>query len=358
MLMSTPNLSASKPLGRSWARRPGHPAPQPRIPFIEAIVFAMMLVMPVFLPDYLMSLGTRVLLLSLLALSFDLVWGFAGIMSFGQSVFFGVAGYVVAILARDLGISDLALLAPAGILVSLCLSLLVGAFLLLGRNPTSMIFVSLGTLTISYAAERLARGSYSLGGQNGIPSLPVLQLYGYEFSEGPRFYYLAFVALLLSYALCRWLVRSQLGLALTGLRENEARIVFFGYKVQHLKALIFAVSGAIAGLAGSLSAFNDGFVGPNMLGVVMSTQIVLYVLLGGTGTLIGALIGVVAIESASFWLADSYPQIWPVILGMMLLIVVLFRPAGLISFMASKRERTGSFKPTIKKGPQRVAPRG
>ncbi len=84
------------------------------------------------------------------------------------------------------------------------------------------------------------------------------------------------------YLLCRFLVRSQFGLALAGLRENEQRIAFFGYKVQHLKAIIFAIGGAIAGLAGSLYAFHEGFVWPNMLGVVISTQVVLYVLFGGS----------------------------------------------------------------------------
>ena len=100
------------------------------------------------------------------------------------------------------------------------------------------------------------------------------------------------------YLLCRFLVRSQFGLALAGLRENEQRIAFFGYKVQHLKAIIFSFAGAIAGLAGSLYAFHEGFVWPNMLGVVMSTQVVLYVLFGGSGTLIGAVIGAIVDRGA------------------------------------------------------------
>ena len=92
------------------------------------------------------------------------------------------------------------------------------------------------------------------------------------------------------------------------MRENEQRIAFFGYKVQHLKAIVFAVGGAIAGLAGSLYAFHEGFVWPNMVGVVISTQVVLYVLFGGSGTLIGAVIGAVIIEGVSFWLSDNYSR--------------------------------------------------
>jgi branched-chain amino acid transport system permease protein len=310
---------------------------------VEVAVLAIGLLLPLVLQDYLTVFATRVLILCLFALSFDLVWGYAGIMSFGQAVFFGTAGYGVALIARDLGVTSILVVLPAGLLIGLVAALLLGGFLLLGRHPSSVIFVSLGTLTGSYAADRLARGWYYLGGQNGIPSIPPMSLGSYDFEEGPVYYYLALAILLLVYLLCRFLIRSQFGLALAGLRENEQRIAFFGYKVQHLKAIIFSVSGAIAGLAGSLYAFHEGFVWPNMLGVVMSTQVVLYVLFGGAGTLIGAVIGAVVIEAVSFWLSNSYQDIWPIILGVLLLLVILFRPAGLISLILSERERVGNF---------------
>jgi branched-chain amino acid transport system permease protein len=313
------------------------------LPLMEIAVLVIGLALPLVLKDYLTVYATRVLILCLFALSFDLVWGYAGIMSFGQAVFFGSAGYGVALIARDLDLTSILIVLPAGILIGFVFALLLGGFLLLGRHPASVIFVSLGTLTGSYACDRLARGWYYLGGQNGIPSIPPMTLGSYEFEEGPIYYYMALGFLLLVYLLCRFLVRSQFGLALAGLRENEQRIAFFGYKVQHLKAIIFSLSGAIAGMAGSLYAFHEGFVWPNMLGVVMSTQVVLYVLFGGSGTLIGAVIGTVVIEAVSFWLSNSYQDIWPIILGALLLLVILFRPAGLASLLLSERERVGSF---------------
>ncbi len=165
----------------------------------------------------------------------------------------------------------------------------------------------------------------------------------YEITEGPVYYYLALGILVVVYLLCRFLVRSQFGLALAGLRENEQRIAFFGYKVEHLKAIVFTVGGTIAGLAGSLYAFHEGFVWPNMLGVVFSTQVVLYGLFGGSGTLIGAVIGAIIIEGVSFWLSDNYRDIWPILLGVLLLLGILFPPLGLISFVLGERERVGSF---------------
>jgi branched-chain amino acid transport system permease protein len=313
------------------------------LPILEVAMLAIAALAPLVLQDYLTVYATRVLILCLFALSFDLVWGYAGIMSFGQSLFFGMAGYGVALLSRDLDVASIFAVIPAGILIGFVAAFLLGGFLLLGRHPSSVIFVALGTMTGAYAADRLARGWYYLGGQNGIPSIQSMTIGPYELNEGPVFYYLALGILVVVYLLCRFLVRSQFGLALAGLRENEQRIAFFGYKVQHLKAIIFTLSGAIAGLAGSLYAFHEGFVWPNMLGVVMSTQAVLYVLFGGSGTLIGAVIGTIAIEALSFWLSNSFQDFWPIILGILLLLVIMFRPAGLVSLVLSERERVGSF---------------
>jgi branched-chain amino acid transport system permease protein len=320
------------------------------LPIVEGLVLLIALVLPFVLQDYLTVFATRVVILALFAISFDLVWGYAGIMSFGQALFFGAAGYSVALLARDLNVTSIFLILPAGMLIGLTAALLLGGFLLLGRYPSSVIFVSLGTLTGSYAADRLARGWYYLGGQNGIPSIPSLSLGSIDISEGPVYYYMALGILVVVYLLCRFLVRSQFGLALAGLRENEQRIAFFGYKAQHLKAIVFAVGGTIAGLAGSLYAFHEGFVWPNMLGVVFSTQVVLYVLFGGSGTLIGAVIGTIIIEGVSFWLSDNYRDIWPIILGVLLLLVIMFRPLGLISFVLGERERVGTFGKAPKEG--------
>jgi branched-chain amino acid transport system permease protein len=313
------------------------------IPMLELVLFAVFAVLPLVLEDYLTVFVTRVLILALLALSFDLVWGYSGVMSFGQALFFGTAGYGGALLARDLGITSIFFVLPTALAIGAVLSFAISSFLLLGRHPPTTIFVALGTLTGSYAADRLARGWYYLGGQNGIPSIPPMTAGAYEFAEGPQYYYLAFTVLTIIYLLCRFLVRSQFGLALAGVREQETRIAFFGYEVQHMKAMVFSLAGAIAGLAGALYAFHEGFVWPNMLGVVLSTQIVLYAMFGGVGTLIGPVVGVIAIEIMGFWLADILPEIWPIILGVLLLLVILFRPTGLIGLLVSERERVGSF---------------
>jgi len=317
------------------------PSPGTIVAALEVLLLSVFALLPLALQHFWVIFVTRVLILALLALSFDLVWGFAGIMSFGQALFFGAAGYVVALLARDAGVTSVFVVLPAALAVGLALAFLVASFLLLGRNPPSLTFVALGTLTGSYAGDRLARGWYYLGGQNGIPSIPPMTAGPVQLTEGATYYYLALAFLIAVYAACRFLVGSQFGLALAGIRINESRMAFFGYHVQLLKAVVFSVAGAVAGIAGGLYAFHEGFVWPNMLGVILSTQIVLYTLFGGVGTLIGAVIGVIAIEIVSFVLADAYPTVWPVILGVLLLVIILFRPSGLMSLFVPRRTRVG-----------------
>lgn len=329
------------PSGRA---QPTAPAPWPVIPWVEAMLLLGFLLVPVVVPDYLTDFASRLLILALFAISFDLVFGYAGILSFGQALFFGGAGYVVALLARDHNISSVLVVVPVSILVGLVLGALVAAFLLLGRHPPSMIFVALGTLTASFAGEELARSWYYLGGQNGIPSIPVLSFGTYQFSS-VAFFCLTLAMFVVIYCGCRVLVRSQFGLALAGIREQEQRLGFFGYRAPVFKAVIFTAAGAVAGLAGGLYAFQQGFVWPSMMGVVLSTQIVLYCLFGGIGTLVGPILGVIAIETFSYVFAQEYPQIWPILLGLLLLLVILLRPSGLISLAVSERERVGSFAP-------------
>lgn len=313
------------------------------IPILELVVLAALLIMPAGLDHFWVIFVTRVMILGLFALSFDLVWGYAGIMSFGQALFFGAAGYTVAVVARDLDITSVFVALPLAMFVGFILSLFVGWFLLMTRFPPTIIFVALGTLTGSYVGQRLALSWYYLGGQNGIPSISPLTLGDYVLYEGMEFYYIVLVILLLVYLLCRWLVRSQFGLVLAGIRQQEQRITFLGYRVQTYKTMMFALAGTIAGLAGGLLTFHDGFVWPNAIGIILSTQAVIYVLFGGVGTLIGAIIGVGAIEYASFELADRYPDFWPIVLGVLLLVIVMFRPTGLIGMIVPERERYGSF---------------
>jgi branched-chain amino acid transport system permease protein len=317
------------------------------LPAVECLVLVVLIAVPLLLADRidLITLVTNIMILAIFALSFDMCWGFSGIMSFGQALFFGVAGYVIALVGRDLNFSALWGSLPLAMVVGLVLSFFLAAFLLLGRRIPSPIFVAFGTLTGAYAAERLVSGWQYVGAGNGLSSIKLLQLGGFEFVEGTAFYTLALSCLVAVYLACRVIVRSQFGLVLAGMRQNEERLTFLGYRVQVFKALVFSFAGMIAGLAGALYSYHQGFIGPGNMGPGLSTTAVLYCLLGGAGTLIGPVIGTAVIEILNYSLSDmdAIRQFWPVILGLILLIIVMFQPAGLLGLVVSDRERIGSF---------------
>jgi branched-chain amino acid transport system permease protein len=129
------------------------------------------------------------------------------------------------------------------------------------------------------------------------------------------------------------------------MRQNEARLAFFGYRVQFFKAVVFSFAGMIAGLSGALYSYHQGFIGPGNMGPGLSTMAVIYCLFGGSGTLIGAVIGTASIEILSYVLADidMVKRFWPVILGMVLLIVVAFQPRGILGLLVPARERFFSY---------------
>jgi branched-chain amino acid transport system permease protein len=317
------------------------------LPIIEIATLVVAIAVPFALMERtaLITLATNILILSMLAISFDLCWGLSGIMSFGQALFFGVAGYVIALVGRDLGFSHIWGTLPLAALVGFLLSGLLGAFLLLGRKTPTVIFVALGTLTGSYAAQRLVSGWQYVGAGNGLSSIKLLQAGSYEFIEGIAFYFLALAILLLVYVGARILKRSQLGLVLAGMRQNEERLAFFGYRVQLFKALVFSLAGAVAGVAGALYSYHQGFIGPGNMGPGLSTTAVLYCLFGGTGTLIGPVLGTAIVEVITYVLADidEIKSVWPVVLGLVLLGVVMFQPKGILGIFVSDRERIGSY---------------
>lgn len=319
--------------------------PRRIMPILEALLLAGLVAVPHITSDFQTIIASRMLLLAILAISFDLCWGYSGIMTFGQALFFGLAGYVSALLANKLGFAQIWGIVPISMLVGLVGSFLIGWFLLLGKRTPTIIFVALGTLTASYAAERLVAGWQWVGAGNGMSVWDFLKVGSLELEPGMLFYYIILGFLLLAYLGSRWIVRSQFGLVLAGMRQNEERLAYFGYRVQAFKALIFSFSGMIAGLAGGLYAFHEGFIGPSSMGIGLSTYAVLYGLFGGVGTLIGAVIGVGAIETIAFILSDidALKPYWPVILGVIMLVVVAYRPTGLMGLIVSERERIGSF---------------
>ena len=288
--------------------------------------------------DYYTIVLTQALILGILAISGDLAWGSTGIFTLGQAVFFGIGAYTVGLLAVHAGMTDLVAASLVGLAVGAVAGTLIGLFLFVGSR-VGELYVGLVTLALAFAAERLATGWDALGGYNGIPGVPGPTVAGTTLSYGPETYYPILGIFALVIAAAYGLNKSQFGLIMRAVRDDGERAEFLGYRRTTVQIVVFTVTSALAGLAGGLYALEEGFVSPVFLGVALSTQVLLWVVLGGRGTLIGPLLGLGLVRVVGGRIAEVTPQLWPVILGILLLGTIMYLPQGLLGRAVSRRGR-------------------
>lgn len=285
-------------------------------------------------------------ILAILALSLAFVWGFGGILSFGQSAFFGLGGYAYALAVINMGESTVPIL--LGAIVPMLFAALLGYFMIYGR--ISDVYLAVITLTVSLifyhlinstAGPEYAIGRARLGGHNGIPGLPPINIPG---SAAAQLDYagtfrLSLGALLLVYFGLRALIASRFGRALVAIRENELRAELLGYDSRRYKLIAFVIGGGIAGIAGVLFASWGSFIGPGVFGIAFAAQIIIWILVGGLGTLAGAVLGTVLIQYLTTWLGQSKSVAaliglakidTSLVLGAVLILFVLLVPSGVI----------------------------
>lgn len=273
---------------------------------------------------------TRGLLLGVLAVATDLAWGVTGIFTLGQAVFFGIGAYAAGLLGVNAGIDALPVLLAAAAGAGLVGGLVVGTFLFFGRRRVGELYVGLVTLALTYAFERLATGWSAVGSGNGISGLPLPMLFGGEVEPGLGFFMLALITLLLVLAIGWAVTRSQFGLVMRAVRDDDERAEFLGYRRPVVQLVVFSGAACAAAVAGCLFALVEGFTSPTFLGVALSTQVLVFVLLGGRGTLIGPVVGVLLLEVGGQRVQEQLPSEWPIVIGSMLLLVILFLPGGLM----------------------------
>jgi branched-chain amino acid transport system permease protein len=297
------------------------------------IVVLALLAFPAAFGRYPVKLLQEILIWGIYAMSLDLLMGYAGMVSFGHSAFFGVGGYVAALaLTRPDGAiagSVAALLLPAA--ATALVALVIGFF---STRVRGVYFIML-TLAFSQMLYAYAFQTAWLGAEDGINGVPRPTLLGTPLGEGYAFHFYV-VAIAAGAALFLWrVVRSPFGHVLTGIHENEARMEAVGYPVRRYKLLAFVLGGTLAGLAGSLYAQFSGSITPDALFWKTSGEALLMVILGGTGTLGGAVLG-----AAAFILLQSivstYTERWMLILGGIFIISVLFAPGGIVGALRGR----------------------
>ena len=276
-----------------------------------------------------------------LGLSLSLVWGYGGILSFGQVAFFGVAGYTF-------GVVTLNVTSPLGITAGLVGGVIAGAFgaFLLGYfmfyGGVTDVYVTIITLVAALvlhtfmaqtAGSEWAIGEAALGGFNGMPGIPSLTIGVGDAAiaiTGTWFYWLLFGLMLVSYLALRVFVNSDFGRMAVAIREDEDRTRMFGYSVKRVKLILFTVGGGLAGLGGVMFTVWGNYINPDVFSLAFAALPVVWVSVGGRESLLGAVLGTVSIGYLNEWLSVNAPDVALIVIGALLLGVILFLPDGAI----------------------------
>jgi len=287
-----------------------------------------LLVTPLFLDTYGQGLMTRFLIFALFAMSFNIVFGYAGLMSLGHAAFFGAGGYTVALLKLHYDVNLFWISAPLGIVVATLVAAIFGIIALRASGIYFLLVTfALGQMLYSLAWNVKWLNSKGMQGITGI-TLPDLGIPGFTLNT-IWFYYLALIFFLLSCVLLYRLVISPFGLALVGIREGEPRMEAVGYNTWYLKYASFVVSGAFAGLAGVLFAYYNFFVSPNHLGIATSFLPMVMTIMGGGGTFFGPVVGAAVFIFVENFASILSPQRWPLVLGALFVLTIMFAREGI-----------------------------
>ena len=279
--------------------------------------------------SYLLSLGTRVMVFAIAAVSLDFIVGYGALVSFGHAAFVGLGAYAAGILASH-GINDALIALPAAILLSTAFAVATGIVCL----RTKGVYFIMITLAFSQMAFFTASSLSPYGGDDGLTLQSRNTFAGFAWMKADSaLYYVAFVCLLIAYLLCRMLIASRFGRVLRGSRQNPTRMAALGFEVFRFQLVAYAIAGALAGAAGFLLANTANFVSPAYMSWQRSGELIIMVVLGGLGTLYGAIIGAAAFILAEEWLS-GITEHWKMIFGPILILVVVFARGGLVGLMS------------------------
>lgn len=324
---------------------------------IVGVIFVLTLVMPLILSDFRLTLLGRFLALAIVALGIDLIWGFTGLLSLGHGLFFALGGYALAMhlnlqvpdgqlpdFFSLYGVTELPgfwqpfysfpFTLGAIVLVPMAVAAILGY--LVFRNRIRGVYFSILTQAALVVFFNFFNGQQKLiNGTNGLKT-STQALFGQQVGSTPmqfRFYVVTVLLLAVMYLICRWLTSGRFGRLLIAIRDDESRVRFSGYNPTLFKVLVFAVSGAMAGVAGALYTVQSGIVSPQYMDIAFSIEMVIWVAVGGRATLVGAIVGAVAVNYGRSLLSERFPEVWLFFQGALFLIVVTVLPDGVVGWL-------------------------
>jgi urea transport system permease protein len=316
--------------------------------------------------NFSINLWGKYLCYAILAISVDLLWGYTGMLSLGQALFFTLGGYMMGMyLMRMIGTLGQYHQPIPDFLVFLGWSTLPAfwkpfssfpfamfmAFLLPGvlsalfgflafRSRIRGVYFSILTQALTYAACLLFfRNSLLMGGNNGFTDFKFIFGHDLRTASTQRGLYIATaLAVVLVFTTCRWLSRTKFGLIQQAIRDSENRVLFSGYAAGYYKLFVFVLCALIASLGGILYVPQVGIINPSEMATDKSLEAVVWVSVGGRGTLIGPIIGAIAINALKSWTTRAYPDMWLLFLGVLFILVTLFMPKGIVGLPAQLRD--------------------
>jgi urea transport system permease protein len=308
--------------------------------------------------NFSINLWGRYFCYAVVAISVDLLWGYTGLLSLGQCLYFSLGGYMMGMyLMRMIGslgqyhmpIPDFLVFLgwtrlpvfwkpfssfPFALMMAVLLpGVLAFVFGFLAfRSRIRGVYFSILTQALTYAATLLFfRKNILMGGNNGFTDFKYMLGYDTRLPSTQRgLYVISGIFLVVVYLGCKWLTTTKLGKVQRAIRDSENRVLFSGYAAANFKLFIFVLASVIAGLAGVLYVPQVGIINPGEMSTQNSLEAIVWVAVGGRGTLVGPIVGAIFVNAFKSWATEAYPDYWPILLGGMFLLVVLFLPRGLV----------------------------
>ncbi len=282
---------------------------------------------PALLPSAVQSILIKFLVYAIFAISYDLIFGYTGLVSLGHAAFFGAGGYVVAVLSLRFGTDSFWLGMAGAILVAAALAVVFG-FISLRVSGTYFMLLTFALAQLLYSVTWSVKWLNSSGIQGiaGI-AMPGLGIPGFTWTNA-KFYYFVLAIFAVCYFVLKRITDSPFGLALSGIREGEGRMASLGYNVWAHRYIAYIVAAVVAGVAGALFAYYNRFISPAQFGLGTSFYPMVMAILGGTGTLYGAVIGAALVIFVEYFASLVTPERWPLILGGIFVISIMYFRGG------------------------------
>ena len=296
---------------------------------VSVMIIGLFVVWPLFAPLYIVSLLTKVLIFGLLVMSLDLLVGFSGLWSFCQAALFGVAAYTTGLLITRYGVTSFWLSAPAGLLMAMFAAAAIGVISL----RVSAVYFLLITFALGQLIYGVAVRWRSIAGDIGLTGVPYPALGFFSWDSPIGMYYFVLIAVLLCALALYLITKSPFGLSLQGIRDNETRMRSLGYNTWLYKFLSFVIGGGFAGVAGILYIHYNGLITPVDINMSASGFLWLMLIIGGAGTLWGALLGSCVIISLQYFISILTPERWPLFIGASFIASVIFLRGGIFRYL-------------------------